>query len=331
MPAFLQAVPTKTSVRFTAADGYLIGGTLYQSPSPSSVRTPIVFHSACGTPSSLYGHFAEFMAIRGFPILVFDYRGIHRSRHQNLRGFDAGFEDWCELDCAAAWKYMRSRYPDRPLTAIGHSVGCLLMTASPRACGYSQFVAICPHTAYLGDYAMPWSIAATIFYRLVMPGCAKVLGYFPSSVLFGGENLPARVALQWSARLKADIGATPKHWDAARLGVLLETLRRTSGPALVLSTTDDVFASESAVRRFVFAARGLSVVRRNIDPGERVGTRIGHWGLFSRRCMPIVWPVIATFVDDLVSNGIVEPTMPQNGRLFESQRTWTVGGARFEF
>jgi predicted alpha/beta hydrolase len=283
-------------VRFRASDSYELGGILHLPPDRSASICTAVLHTGCGTSAWHYRHFATYLASLGIPSLIYDYRGIGASRPERLKGFDAGFEAWGQLDARAALEFMLARYPGAQPVSIAHSIGCLIALASPVSSYYASHVMICPHTAYFPDYRPPWRLAISFLYRYVMPLLAASVGYFPASLLRIGDDLPRRIALQWASRTGPEVTDNPKYWDVDRLQQMLECIKSIEAPALILSATDDAFASEDGVRRFLFAAASLSPVRRSLDPRTLNLPAIGHWGFFRRRNSGVLWPIVSRFL-----------------------------------
>ena len=131
-------------------------------------------------------------------------------------------------------------------------------------------------------------------WHMLMPAAARVVGYFPTSRLGLGDDLPRRVALQWASRRTADYRPGAAGGDPARETVALDRMARLTVPALVISITDDAFAPEIAVRRFLMGLAQAPVVRRVVD--ARVsGRAVGHYGYF-RRANARMWEVASRFL-----------------------------------
>ena len=284
-----------TRVRFEAADGYPLGGFLH-APARSDVAQAVVLATGAGLRAELYRHFATFLARHGIATLAFDYRGIGESRPARLRDLAAGFEDWAELDAEAAIAWIVQRYPDAALTGIGHSIGALLIGAPASAERFSQLVLIAPHVGFHGDYgrATRWLVRAAWGYA--GPPLRLVCGYFPARVLRLGDDLPARVAVQWASYTSAEMPVGAGGGDPTRARALLDHVAQLRKPALALSASDDGWATEAGGRRILVAYRNLLVVRRVVAPADLGRRRIGHWGLFRRSAADVAWPIVLRFI-----------------------------------
>src|SRR5207237_3616818 len=100
---------TSSDFVLAAADSYPLAARLWangEAPSPVAA----LINAGAGIGMGYYDRFARFLATRGVPTLIYDYRGIGKSRPQSLRGFSASVEDWGSKDCAAALEWLASRF-----------------------------------------------------------------------------------------------------------------------------------------------------------------------------------------------------------------------------
>jgi predicted alpha/beta hydrolase len=284
----------ETRLEIAAPDGYHLGAQLYARADLRDPVDAVVFNAGGGLSSLRYRHFLRFLARQGMPVLAYDYRGVGMSRPASWRGFDAGIEDWCELDQVGAIEAMRARFPAARLSSVSHSIGCMIAAAAPNAPALHQMVFIAPHTAYWGDYLQPWRWPMAFMWHVLMPATARVIGYFPASRLGLGDDLPRRVALQWASRRTPEYRPGAAGGDPARETVALDRMARLTVPALVISITDDAFAPEIAIRRFLMGLARVPVVRRVVD-ARAFGKSVGHHGYFRRANAPL-WELASRFI-----------------------------------
>ncbi len=92
-------------ITFPAADGYMLGATLFLPR--GAKRHAVLINSATAVPRKIYRGFAGYLARRGCAVLTYDYRGIGNSRQKSLVGynqpkslvgFKASMSDWAALD-----------------------------------------------------------------------------------------------------------------------------------------------------------------------------------------------------------------------------------------
>lgn len=274
-----EASVDERSVEFPAHDGYRIAGTLYRRRDDIAADDVLLFNAGGGLAVRRYGHFLRFLAVQGFPVLAYDYRGVGASRPARLRGFVAGFEDWSEYDHAGAIDDIRTRFPHARLTTVSHSIGCLIACCAPNASDQDRMVLIAPHTGYWRDYAQPWMLPMALMWHGIMPLVARVVGYFPGSRIGIGDDFPLRFALQWSGRTRPDFRLDPRD---ARAWTLLGNADALSVPVTALSFSDDAFSSPAGVARLLSMLPRAQVTPCELD-ARKWGRRIGHFGFFSRR------------------------------------------------
>jgi predicted alpha/beta hydrolase len=279
-------------VQVRALDGYELGAYFY--PAPPSVLVPqraAVVHCGAAIPAARYRRFAAFMAACGIPTLVYDYRGIGLSRPKALRGFRAAIEDWAEYDCGGALAWTRERFPDAELLGIAHSIGALLVGGAPNSREHDRLVFVGGHTGYFGDYHPRYRWPMTAVWHALMPAITLVLGYFPASRLGLGEDIPARIALQWASRRSPELRPRGIGPGYARVQALLDRCAELQRPALIVSISDDAFATEGGVKRLLsYYPRLFPLERIMYTPADAGTRRIGHFGLFGRRAGAALWP-----------------------------------------
>lgn len=274
-----------------AQDGYELGGLFHQGAADEGSPRVALVHGGAGIPATRYQHFAAFLADAGVPTLTYDYRGIGMSRPVALRGFPATLEDWSELDCAAAVSWLRRRFPHAEMIGIAHSVGALLLGGAANAGEQARLALICGHTGYYGDYAKRYRLPMMAFWHALMPTITRVVGYFPARRLGLGDDIPAKVALQWAARRSPELPPASGAPGESRARKLLERCAALQRPALVVSIADDAFATAAGVRRLMACYPRLSPLQHiEFTPADAGVRRIGHFGFFGRRAGIALWP-----------------------------------------
>jgi predicted alpha/beta hydrolase len=124
-----------------------------------------------------------------------------------------------------------------------------------------------------------------------MPALTRLVGYFPGRRLGLGEDIPARAALQWAARRSPELRPVGTGSDDIRTRRLLDRCASLQRAALLVSISDDAFATPSGNARLMGYYPGLSpVTHLHFTPAEAGVRRIGHFGFFTRRAGPPLWP-----------------------------------------
>jgi predicted alpha/beta hydrolase len=288
--AVLPAQGEGTPVKVRALDGYELGGYFYDAKNPSPALVAVL-HCGAGIRALRYRRFAAYLAESGIPTLSYDYRGIGVSRPRALRGFRASIEDWSEYDCGGAITWMRERYPRAKIIGMAHSIGALMVGGAHNSAEQSQLVLIGGHTGYYGDYHPRYRLPMTAVWHAVMPAVTMVMGYFPARRLGLGEDLPARVALQWAGRRTGDLRPAGSGSGFERVQTLLDRCAALQRPAMLVSVTDDAFATASGTKRLLsFYPRLFPLRHIEYSPADAGTRRIGHFGFFGRRAGTALWP-----------------------------------------
>ncbi|MDQ6621248.1 MAG: alpha/beta hydrolase [Pseudomonadota bacterium] len=294
----------RESVTFSADDNVRLTGSWFQRVSagfsPSAVT---VMLCGAGVPARFYSGLAQYLAEQGAAVLTFDYRGIGESRHGSLRSVRSGMDAWAHQDVTAALRAARKRHPDLPMSAVAHSVGTLLIGASPEARELSRVVFLGAHTGYWGDYQGRWRVPLFLMWHVAMPLVTRVVGYFPGRALHLGEDLPRQVAMDWAARRQPQLIRTAT--DERRFGPTLHLYAGFVVPTLSLSASDDAFAPPRAAQRLLAMYPNLHAVAETVTPAAAGCRRLGHFGFFRSAAREHLWPRIAAWLGVDATGGAV--------------------------
>lgn len=284
-------------IRLRTSDGQEIGAIFYAARRPRSPRRVAVLHCGAGIPALRYRRFARFLAEWGIPVLSYDYRGIGMSRPELLRGFRATMADWaCDSSAAIAW--VRERFPRDELIGISHSIGALALGGAANAAAQARVVLIGAHTGYCGDYRSVYRLPMTVAWHVLMPAVTRILGYFPARRLGLGDDLPAGVAMQWAERRVPEMRPGGTAPEDGRTRGLLDRCAALECPALVVSISDDAFATSAGTRRLLsYFPRLRSPLKVVFSPVEAGVSRIGHFGFFRRKVGAALWPRLLAELD----------------------------------
>jgi predicted alpha/beta hydrolase len=264
---------------------------LYAEPATKEQAGVALIHGGAGVPAARYAPFAAFLAQSGLPTMTYDYRGIGPSARRAPRRFDATMEDWAEYDCAGAIAWLHERYRGARMIGIGHSIGGLLVGGAHNAAVQSRLVLIGAHTGYWGDYGPRYRLLMTFLWHGLMPAITRLFGYFPARRLGLGEDIPKSIALQWAGRRSPELRPAGTRPGAARVHRLLERCAALQRPVLVVSISDDAFATPAATARLMSYYPNLSPVQHlHFTPADAGLSRIGHFGFFGRRAGAHLWP-----------------------------------------
>jgi predicted alpha/beta hydrolase len=271
MPAF--------DLTLTAADGRALAATAFE---PDQTRASLVILGALGVPRSYYRHVGAFLADRGVAVLTIDYRGVGGSRLASQRHDPATLLDWARLDAPAALDLARTRWPDAPLWALGHSFGGQALGLVPNGEVLAGAIVV---AAASGDMAIyPRRLGWKYLFQLgiAAPVVMAIFGYLPGR--FGvGADVPAGVIRQWTRWCR-----TPDYVRGA-LGRDGTSHHRLAIPIHFFDVSDDTFAPEgpSAALRAWYSAAAVSHVR--LTPTDFGAPAVGHFGVFRPGLAEPLW------------------------------------------
>ena len=270
-------------VRFEAADGQVLHGTLYGEEN----RDAIIVAPAMSVPRRYYDAFAQFAAAKGFATLVFDYRGFGKSREGSIRKSKAKMADWGALDLPAAIKFMveRRRPGGGSLAVVAHSAGGQVAGLAHNLHDASAMVFVASQSGYWRTWP-GWRSYGLHVLWLAMPLISSLLGFFPSRLVgLGSENLPAFVARQW-----AHWGRNPKYVLGFGHELDLTNYAAWRGPLMAWSFEGDNYSPPRAVEALLRGYAAASIERRHVT--DRA---VGHFGFF-RRGREALWQEALEFL-----------------------------------
>lgn len=294
MTAFQGPNAEATDLELHARDGFPLACRLWALPGGRVENNVALINSGAGIPSRFYDRFAAFLAQNGVPTVVYDYRGIGRSRPTSLRGFKASVEEWGSKDCAAVLDWLRDRFPEAERIVVGHSVGGFVTGFVTNGTLIDKMLLVSAHTGYWRDYAARMRLPMFLLWHAFMPAITHVVGYFPGHRLRLLEDLPRDVALEWAARRKPEFWWHLKNADGsidkALIQNLLARFAAIQARTLALSFTDDPFATDEATERLLTLYANAPSSRLTLSTTDGDGKKIGHFGFFSPRFRMTLWP-----------------------------------------
>jgi len=282
---------SSTELTFECEDGYILHGHLWTQSDAQSAGT-VIINPATGVLARYYHHLARFLAEHGYAVITYDYRGIGASRPPRLKGSGIRWRDWGEYDFDAVLRWARRRDASRPLSVIGHSIGGFLPGFAAAAPEIDQMLTVGAQYAYYKDYAPAKRRQLILKWHIAMPLLTWASGYFPGRRLGWLEDLPAGVAAEWSFRR----AAMETNYPANERPALLASFAAVRAPILAVATTDDDFATPSALRRTLDYYRSSDRSIVILKPTDLGHASIGHFGLFHARHRDDFWQALLTWL-----------------------------------
>lgn len=271
----------------TADDGYQLGATLFEAASPKS---QVLIHAGTAIPQRFYLRFAAHLAQRGHQVLTYDYRGVGESKPPTLRGFAATMSEWGQLDAAAAQRTARRLAGNRPLVSIGHSFGGQLIGLSDATHDVELAVFIGAQLGWVGHWPLFEQLRLRALWGGAVPALTAAFGYLPGRAGLG-VDLPRGVAREWAE------WATHPDYLSGHVAGASTRFARFAAPALMYSFTDDDFAPEPAVRRFLQRLTASDVTHRRLAPTDVGVSQVGHFGFFRPALQDSLWRETLTVLD----------------------------------
>ncbi|NPD14922.1 alpha/beta fold hydrolase [Xinfangfangia sp. D13-10-4-6] len=283
--------PPNAPVTLQCADGVSLHGHLW--PARAMREGRVIINPATGVLAQYYHRYAAFLAMHGFDVLTWDYRGIGLSRPADLRGCGYRWQDWGTQDFAAALTFMAGRRGG-PLIVVGHSIGGFLPGLAAGAEQIDRLLTIGAQYAWWGDYAPRRRLALLLKWHIAMPVLAALCGYFPGRRLGWLEDLPAGVAHEWAfRRMRFELS----HPVAERSEV---TRRMASVRAdiLAVGVSDDELGTPPAIRRTLGYYTGADRTAVLLHPADYGRQSIGHFNLFHDSHARSFWRETLTWLRD---------------------------------
>jgi predicted alpha/beta hydrolase len=270
-------------VTVAALDGLPLRATLFE---PQRPRAAVIVSGATAVPRGYYGPFATFLSDAGAAVLTYDYRGSGESP-EVLRRSDARMRDWSERDFAGVVAWMRKRYSDRPLHAVGHSHGGHALLLAPNNREIERAVTVASGLGYWRNCAPGERYRVYALMKIVTPLAVRLCGYSPGSRIGFGEDLAPGVAREWCRWV-----LQPRYFlddptlDSLRNGACYR------GSLMMLGLADDRWIGREAIEGLASAFVGTAPQIHQIDPREFGLVAVGHMGFF-RSGNSALWPIVA--------------------------------------
>jgi predicted alpha/beta hydrolase len=284
-------------ISFPAADGYLLGATLFLPR--GAKRHAVLINSATAVPRKIYRGFAGYLARRGCAVLTYDYRGTGDSRQKaltgynqpkSLVGFKASMSDWAALDVTAAVAWMRERYKSLPLNYVGHSFGGQALGLLADNTEVSRALLIAAQAGYWKLMASPERFRVYAMLNFIGTPLTKLFGYAPGwSGL--GQDLPKGVFEQWVRWVMS-----PRYlFDDASLKAL-ENFANYKGAMRALCLSDDPWATRPAVELLCSGFTSITPEILTVTPADAAVPKIGHFGFFRPEHRDTLWRGAAEWI-----------------------------------
>lgn len=278
-------------IQIQAVDGYPLHAKLWTDSKAEPLQPVVIINCATSVQCRYYDRFAQAMHAHSFTVLTYDYRGIGNSKHGSLRALDAGWLDWGESDFEGVLQYVHSKFADRPIYVVGHSVGGFLIGLAPSAGLVSKIFTMGAQYAYWRDYARASRAKMYIQWHITMPVIARVLGFVPAQRLGWMEDTPKGVALDWAGMGPRFELSLANRKAVAPSQALTDRFRQVTAPILALGIDDDPFGTPAALDRLLGYYSASERFHLRLNPQAFGYEQIGHFAFFNKRFSESLWPI----------------------------------------
>lgn len=275
-------------IEITCADGTRLHGH-FLPRSGGTPGLPVLLCPATGVRQQFYLRFATWLAAQGHDVMVFDYRGIGLSLKGHLKDCRATLKEWGQLDQVAALDWLVRRTGSEQVLLVGHSAGGQMMGLLPNHRRINRVVGVAASTGWFRGMRLGFRIPAWTLLRGIIPLGIVLKGYGPCSKVGLGEDLPARVALQWGQWCAAGGYAT----NAVKNQPAEDFHQEVCAPITVLHATDDDIATPATVADLLRTYPQAPATVHHVKPSSHGLRRIGHIDWF-RASHQALWPLIAS-------------------------------------
>lgn len=280
-------------VAILATDNYQLEADIFQPMDPSNKI--VIINAGVGIRGYLYKDIAAFLAEHGYTVITYDYRGIGKSRPENLKGFQASFLDWGRKDFVGILNYVQQNLKPSKIFVIAHSTGGVFLGLAENNQCIDGVVAVATQSGYWNLWPGFRKLVMLSLSYVILPLLCFINGYFPAKRLGWGDDYPKDVALVWCEWVKRKNylfdfpeQVNPSYFDQLK------------APILWYSFSDDnFFAPKKAVDWFSQRYPNAKVIRKHIDPKSINLKSLGHSGIFLKKSKVIFWNEILNFFDNI--------------------------------
>ncbi|QIL81073.1 alpha/beta fold hydrolase [Diaphorobacter sp. HDW4A] len=283
--ASAQASPQ--AVQLTCQDGQVLSGQFLAASNHTCAQLPVLIAPATGVKQHFYLRFARWLAEQGHAVLLFDYRGVGLSLQGPLAQCKASLSEWGQQDQAAAVNWLLQHTGAEQLILVGNSAGAQMLGLLPNHASIARVVGVSSSSGWFGGMPRGFSIKARFGLRCVVPLGVRLLGYAPTSFLGLGENLPAKVGLQWGEWCAAGGYAT----NAVRQHPEQDFHAQVRMPITILYASDDSIATTATVQDLLRTFPKAPSQSIQIRPQDHGLKDLGHLNWF-RQSHQAMWPLM---------------------------------------
>jgi predicted alpha/beta hydrolase len=269
-------------IEIKTAKGYGVSAQLYEA----QMHSVLIIASATGVKQGFYQKFAEYISEQGTTVITFDYYGIGVSLTAPIKSVSVTAAEWGSNDLEAVIQWARDRYVAAGISILGHSIGGQLIGLAPSATYVNRIVLVAAQTGYWMYWPGVRKFQMWANWYLLFPVLTRIAGYMPSRKFSGIENLPAKVALQWSKWCRSS------NYLFDDLSISELYFHKIAAPVVAISIDQDPFAPKKAVDWFTEKYNSKMFKSFHLKPGDYKVQEIGHFGVFKEKFKSTIWELL---------------------------------------
>ncbi len=279
-------------LQIPAGQGANLAATCVHPAAGRSGGNWIVISSAMAAPRRFYQPLAEYLAGRGYKVIIFDHRGIGDSADCHPRANKSTLSDWGQLDLEAVLQWILKRGQAERTYLIGHSLGGQLPGIAPSARLIAGLILVNTPSGYWRNWSGLYQAGIFLTFHIAIPLISRIFGYLPGWALGGGEPVQAGVAREW-----ASWGRHPDYICRPDTGPRPRIFDQIEAPILCWDIEDDPLAPAKAVDALLAFYSSARITRRTVSKKESEHTPLGHWGWFRESKGRPLWRETADWLD----------------------------------
>ncbi|MBS1735270.1 MAG: alpha/beta fold hydrolase [Bacteroidetes bacterium] len=260
-----------------------INCSLYNAVPSSKV---MIIVSAAGVLQIFYKKIAEFFQNNGISTITFDYTGVGKSLHGNIKKENSNLANWGNRDLEAVIKHTIKTFPHHKIILLGHSIGGQLIGLAPSSFLADKIILVAAQSGYWKFWKGIGKIRMWANWYLLVPALTKMFGYLPSKKISRMENLPKNVAKEWAKWCKssdylfASFSHNKLYFDRIKC-------KLTS-----ISIDDDIWAPKKSVEWLTAKFENASIKSLHFIPENFKALKIGHFSLFTEKFKDSIWNIL---------------------------------------
>lgn len=273
-------------LKLPGRDGVTLAATLFEPDEPNGAA--LLINGGTGIPRQYYGAFAQHLAMRGFIVLTYDYRGIGGSQ----KPADATIDQWGEIDFPSMLDHLARLAPGAVLGMVGHSFGGQVLGLADNIAMVRAAVLVASQTGHWRHWpAGRRRLRMLALWWFMIPGLTALTGRFPGSWV-GTADLPKAIAQSW-----ARWGRSPHYVCDERGRPKRPFNADVTFPLRWMSFSDDPAAPFGAVEALRGYYPDAAIERQHLAPADLGVEAVGHFGFFRKSMKRQPWDEIAVWLE----------------------------------